>query len=474
MLFSSFWRIREVFTNITIIYISLIQPSLKSIEAIYNKDSNTLKVLLSYWITLVLLYYTLYIISILQHIFHQNQSKVLLPEVKIILLIYLNYYQGSLLLINHIILPIFLKYEKQLDEYIDTITYHIQRIINRHIQHILWQIIFSPQDGLTSYIYYWIRPFTSYTLNTYNFLLNYHHLKNTNETNTLESKSIHTTHTNTSSINLSKLLLKEFSDLLRIGFIMYTGIHIRHMIPTNIQLSSNGKKLLFTEFIHSSENSDINMSVYNTADTASQKVGSDIDQITLQGCATTYTNNNNTNTTLSNNITLSHALNVASPEPTPLSPILPESIAGTTSAAVAATAVVKGYSLACIVDVCLLHSDCTIIALKYATYTPSNSSNSSGNTYTSTDPGTYTITTIYIQAVVKRENITDTNTDNDGDGDEIEGLLAGIQVLTTTIRTQYRKILLKLTAIFGHRARVRSVERAWDELKVRTTDADNN
>ena len=456
MLFSSFWRIREVFTSIAIIYISLIQPSLKSIEAMYNKDSSSLKVLLSYWITLVLLYYSLYIITILQHVFHQNQSKVLLPEVKIILLIYLNYYQGSLLLINHIILPVFLKYEKQLDEYIDTITYHIQRLINRHIQHIIWQIIFSPQDGLTSYIYHWISPFTSYILAIYNYLLNYHHLKNTTETNTLETYTNHTQskniHNTNSSINLSKLLLKEFSDLLQIGFIMYTGIHVRHMICTNIQLSTNGKKLLFTECIPESHSS-----VYNTTNSASQQYNIDIDQSTLPS----YTDNTNTNT-LSNDILSAHVLKIASPEPTPVLEVRPESIAGTTSATVAA---VKGYSLACIVDVCLLHSDCTIIALKYATCTNRNSSSSGSKNYTWTDTSVYTITTIYIQAVVKGENITDTNTDDDGDGDEVEGLLAGIQVLTTTIRTQYRKMLLKLTAIFGHRARVRSVKRAWDKLK---------
>ena len=210
---------RSYISTYSIYFFTYILPILHSIHII-NSDNvpirekvEKMKSYLKYWSILM---FSQYMYIVLQYLYMILYFKTVLPqipyELRVLYLLFLNYYNGSEYLYQHVLAPLFKEHESLIDHTINYVLLKVQSAVTRHFQNILWQILYNPNDGLISG--------TLQTLTTlffkYSILLNI--TPSNNNSNT--SKEQDTSAAAVTSQNLGRLLLVEFRHLMIEGIIL--------------------------------------------------------------------------------------------------------------------------------------------------------------------------------------------------------------------------------------------------------------
>jgi hypothetical protein len=175
------WSIRAFVTNLCFIIFGYVFPTLSSAKAILSKDDDGLREWLTYWAVFGM-------VMLLEEFFDFLLKR--LPfycEIKIACIFWLSLpgSQGAFKIYNYVIKPYFEQYEDDIDVMISEVTQKIKMKTSKHVQSIMWEIIFSPRDGLWPEIYrfggflkrFFVEEQEDFKINTENKAISAHLLK---------------------------------------------------------------------------------------------------------------------------------------------------------------------------------------------------------------------------------------------------------------------------------------------------------
>lgn len=239
--FLSLRRVIQIASSISYTLIGYVFPVLSAIETIHNDELSEnirmvkIKESLMYWIIIIVSGYFERIVYYLYLILYFRNMPDLPIEIRLLYFIWLLNYGGVNILYKYVISPLFKDFEPTIDQTISYMIAKIQQKINRHIQHIVWQILFSPDEGMISGNLRQILAFL------YNLKSKLHSKQNSDVNQTLDTKSqtnnivifsstssfvtsaISSSSSSMTSQSLGKLLLVEFTQLMTEGIILEAG-----------------------------------------------------------------------------------------------------------------------------------------------------------------------------------------------------------------------------------------------------------
>ena len=149
----SVWIIKLVILRTTVCsylisIFGLFFPIINSVKAIISSDLEGVREMLTYWTVYSM---AMYIEFLLQTFAPYTVSKYP-PEIKLLFILWLTLpqFQGAYRIYILILKPYFEQYENRIDSQLSSIAQQVKLKANRHIQVILWQLFFAPNDGIIS------------------------------------------------------------------------------------------------------------------------------------------------------------------------------------------------------------------------------------------------------------------------------------------------------------------------------------
>lgn len=149
---SSILQFHQRLANLASLLIGCIIPLIRTIDVVHSQDAKAAASLVCYWtvITLCMSIRFLFSLSPFQ-IFLTRQNVSLAPEYTLLLVLWLTHsnMRGARLLYESCLRRLFAEHEEQIDAVKKSIASHARRLIVRHVQGMLAQLLFS-NDGLIS------------------------------------------------------------------------------------------------------------------------------------------------------------------------------------------------------------------------------------------------------------------------------------------------------------------------------------